>query len=89
MSATLEQINGYSALVKPEIAGLNLSARRVLLNQDADNDGIWTVQCPELRGCISQGESVEDALSNIKEAMELWLETALEAGDIIPAAWGR
>ena len=89
MSATLEQITGYSTLVKPEIAGLNLSPRRVLLSQDADNDGFWTVECPELRGCISQGESVESALEGIKEAMELWLETALEMGDHIPATVGR
>ena len=31
--------------------------------------------CPELKGCHSQGESLEEALSNIKEAIELYLET--------------
>lgn len=89
MSALLEQISGYSTLVKPEIAGLSLSPRRVILSQDADNEGFWTAECPELRGCISQGENVEAALANIKEAMELWLETALEMGDYIPATTGR
>ena len=31
--------------------------------------------CPELKGCHSQGESLEEVLSNIKEAVELYLET--------------
>jgi predicted RNase H-like HicB family nuclease len=31
--------------------------------------------CPELNGCHSQGDSLEEALSNIKEAVELYLET--------------
>lgn len=31
--------------------------------------------CPELRGCHSQGDSIDDVLINIKEAIELYLET--------------
>ena len=31
--------------------------------------------CPELKGCHSQGDSLEEVLSNIKEAVELYLET--------------
>ncbi len=31
--------------------------------------------CPELKGCHSQGDSLEEVLSNIKEAIELYLET--------------
>jgi len=34
--------------------------------------------CPELKGCHSQGESLEEVLSNIKEAVELYLETLSE-----------
>ena len=32
------------------------------------------VTCPSLPGCISQGKTIEEALSNIKEAIELYLE---------------
>ena len=40
----------------------------------------WIVaECPSLPGCISQGKTREEALANIKEAMELWLE--VEAGN--------
>ncbi len=31
--------------------------------------------CPELKGCHSQGDSLEEVLSNIKEAIQLYLET--------------
>ncbi len=38
--------------------------------------GGFSVWVPELPGCASQGESFEEALKNIKEATELYLETA-------------
>lgn len=37
-------------------------------------DGWFVVTCPFLPGCISQGKTIEEALSNIKEAIELYLE---------------
>jgi predicted RNase H-like HicB family nuclease len=37
-------------------------------------DGWFVVTCPSLPGCISQGKTMEDALSHIKEAIELYLE---------------
>ena len=39
-----------------------------------DDDGYF-VSCPELPGCISQGDTYEEARSNIQEAAELYLET--------------
>ena len=33
-------------------------------------DGFWVVECPSLPGCISQGASKQEALANIKEAIE-------------------
>ena len=41
----------------------------------------WSVSCLDLPGCHSQGESREEALANIREAITLWLEVeAEEAG---------
>ena len=42
------------------------------------------VECPSLPGCISQGRTETEALENIKEAIELWIEDAQEHGEIIP-----
>ena len=47
---------------------------------DEQEEGGYTVYVPSLPGCISQGENVEEALKNIKEAIELYLD--VEAEDI-------
>ncbi|MEO8970964.1 MAG: type II toxin-antitoxin system HicB family antitoxin [Ktedonobacteraceae bacterium] len=39
-------------------------------------EGGYTVYVPSLPGCISEGETVEDAVENIREAIELYLETS-------------
>jgi predicted RNase H-like HicB family nuclease len=41
--------------------------------------GGYSVSVPALPGCFSQGETREEALSNIREAAELWLEVAADA----------
>ena len=41
---------------------------------EAQKEGGFTVYVPSLPGCISQGETKEEALKNIKEAIELYLE---------------
>ena len=45
---------------------------KVLL--EPSEEGGYTVYVPSLPGCISEGETVEDALTNIREAIELYLE---------------
>jgi len=42
---------------------------------EEQEEGGYTVYVPSLPGCISQGETKEEALKNIKEAIELYLET--------------
>ena len=44
----------------------------VVIETDADGVYAW---CPELIGCQSEGETVEEALTNIREAIGLYLET--------------
>jgi predicted RNase H-like HicB family nuclease len=46
---------------------------RVVLESDSET-GDWAVWCPELPGCVSAGETEEEALENIKEAITLYLE---------------
>lgn len=41
-----------------------------------EDEGGYSVYVPDLPGCISQGDNFEDAKSNIKEAIELYLEDA-------------
>ena len=41
-------------------------------------DGYWVAECPSLLGCISQGQTREEAVANIKEAIELYIATLEE-----------
>ncbi len=41
-----------------------------------ERDGGYSVWVPDLPGCASQGETIEEGLTNIKEAIELYLESA-------------
>ena len=51
---------------------------------EPDKTGGYVVSCPSLPGCYSQGETVEAALANIKEAIELCLEDLQAQGEEIP-----
>lgn len=49
----------------------------------AEEGGYW-VEVPALRGCYSQGESVDETLENVKEAMALYVEALREEGREVP-----
>ncbi len=51
----------------------------VVLSPDQESGG-YSVSVPALPGAISEGDTREQALANIREAMEGWLEIALEEG---------
>jgi predicted RNase H-like HicB family nuclease len=43
------------------------------VNIEKDEDGWVVAECPALPGCVSQGKDEQEALENIKEAIEAWL----------------
>jgi predicted RNase H-like HicB family nuclease len=47
-------------------------------------DGLWVVECPSLPGCVSQGHSKAEAIENIREAIDLYVETLHEDGLPVP-----
>jgi predicted RNase H-like HicB family nuclease len=49
-----------------------------------DEDGYLVAEVPSLPGCISQGETREAALANIKEAISLHVEVLQERGEPVP-----
>ena len=55
---------------------------RVIL--EPDEDGFYVAQVPALPGCISQGKSRVEALKNIQQAIELYLESLREHNEPIP-----
>ena len=59
----------------------------VVLEQEAD--GGYVVSVPALPGCVSQGDTRPEALTNIREAIELYIEDCREAGDPVPLEAGK
>jgi len=57
--------------------------RFVVALEDSE-DGFIVSSCPALPGCYSQGRSREEALANIKEAIEGFVEVMLEDGETLP-----
>lgn len=53
--------------------------RQVIIRPGEDN--YWVVECPSLPGCISQGKTKQDALTNVKEAILVYIE-ALEEDNL-------
>ncbi len=51
-----------------------------------DEDSAFGVTFPDLPGCFSAGDSLDEAIMNTKEAIELWMESVIEEGTPIPAA---
>lgn len=47
---------------------------------DRDEDGVWVAECPAIPGCVSQGETKDEAVVNIREAIALCLEVRSEMG---------
>lgn len=57
--------------------------RQVILIPDLEVGG-YTVEVPSLPGCISEGDTIEEALANIKEAIELHIESMIAHGEEVP-----
>jgi predicted RNase H-like HicB family nuclease len=54
----------------------------VVLRQESDGGFVVTV--PSLPGCVTQGDSRQDALKNIEEALEVYIEDVRDAGEPVP-----
>ena len=48
------------------------------------DDGFWVAECPSLPGCVSQGETREQAITNIREAIEGYILVLKEDGLPVP-----
>ena len=47
-------------------------------------DGFWVAECPSLPGCVSQGQTRQEAIVNIREAIEVYVGALEEDGFPIP-----
>jgi predicted RNase H-like HicB family nuclease len=59
----------------------------VVLEQE--DDGGFSASVPALPGCHSQGDTRSEAMANIREAIELYVEALRDAGEAIPTEAGK
>ncbi len=52
---------------------------------ELEEDGRYSVSAPDLPGCVSWGKDREEAIEHIREAIELWIESAKSDGEEVPA----
>ena len=53
---------------------------RLLVTLFQDEDGVFVAECPAIPGCVSQGNTEEEALQNVREAIRECLEVRAELG---------
>ena len=53
---------------------------KITVTIDRYEDGVWIAECPSIPGCVSQGDTKDEALANVKEAIELCIEVRAESG---------
>ncbi|MDD4768083.1 MAG: toxin-antitoxin system HicB family antitoxin [Desulfotomaculaceae bacterium] len=63
---------------------LNLNYEIKIRKLTSEEGGGWFVEIPLLPGCISDGETPEEAIFNINDAKKCWVETCLELGRPVP-----
>lgn len=57
----------------------------IVYELEREDDDSFVINVPALPGCISAGETIEEALDMIREAMDLWIDVARERGIDVPA----
>ena len=55
----------------------------IILHPDPDEGG-YTVTVPALPGCVTQGETLEEAIAMAKDAIRLYVESLIADGEVIP-----
>jgi len=71
------------------VTPMNVSYTVVLIPSEYEDEVGYTVRVPALPGCITEGDTVEEALANAKEAIEGYLLSLRERGLSIPQETGK
>ena len=68
-------------LISVKVGGKKYTYRAVF---ERDEDGRIVVECPALEGCYTEGQTIEEAVEMIEDALQLTIESYLEEGDELP-----
>jgi predicted RNase H-like HicB family nuclease len=76
---------GFADIIKTK--GRFTMRYTVILEREADGGFVATV--PALPGCVSQGDTRDEVVRNIREAADLYIEDCIASGDPVPTEAGR
>ena len=62
---------------------MDMKGRYTVILEENEN-GVWTARVPALKGCVSQGDTPQEALENVKEAIQGHLESLMQLNKPIP-----
>lgn len=57
----------------------------VIAIEPGNDNSAWGVVVPDLPGCFSAGDTLDEAIDNAREAIDLWCQTVIEDGGQVPA----
>ena len=66
-----------------------MNSRYEIIMYWSKEDDVFIAEVPELPGCMAHGTTQVNALKNIQQAIDLWIDTAKETGKEIPEPKGR
>ncbi|MGK7896716.1 MAG: type II toxin-antitoxin system HicB family antitoxin [Xenococcus sp. (in: cyanobacteria)] len=66
-----------------------MSIRYELIIYWSEEDSAFIVEVPELPGCMADGQTYQEAVTNVEIVIQEWIETARELGRSIPSPKGR
>ncbi len=61
-----------------------MATYRFTIVVEQDEDGVYIASCPALQGCYSQGDTYDEAVENLKDAIRLHIEARREVGESVP-----
>jgi len=84
---------------RPNVEVTNISSHGIwLLTRDKEyeiiiywsrEDDAFVTEVPELPGCMAHGQTYEEAIKKVQDAIQLWIDTAKEFGDPVPEPKGK
>jgi predicted RNase H-like HicB family nuclease len=69
--------------------GTNMNSKYEIIIYWSKDDEAFIAEVPELAGCMSDGKTYQEALTNVQGVIEEWIETAEDIGREIPVPKGR
>jgi predicted RNase H-like HicB family nuclease len=66
-----------------------MSSKYEIIIYWSEEDGAFLAEVPELPGCMADGQTYQDALTNVERVIQEWVETAKELGRPVPEPKGH